>query len=116
MSEQTRAFVDHVKRLIDGGQCQEAVRTCRRRLLGDPAEVTTRIVLGQALVALGRYDEARSEMLALTRDQVRIAEVYHLIGDIYLRTSSLERAREMLQKALELSSGHPRSVALLAEL
>ena len=44
------------------GQYQEAVKVCRLGLLGRPTTVEGRVVLGQALLALKRYDEVLAEM------------------------------------------------------
>ena len=44
------------------GQYHEAVKICRLGLLGKPTAVDGRVVLGQALLALRRYDEVLAEI------------------------------------------------------
>ena len=55
-------FVTRGQTLIGAGQFQEAVKVCRLGLLGRPTAVDGRVVLGQALLALKRYDEVLAEM------------------------------------------------------
>jgi hypothetical protein len=55
-------FVTRGQALVSSGQYQEAVKVCRLGLLGRPTTVEGRVVLGQALLALKRYDEVLAEM------------------------------------------------------
>ncbi|HET9623499.1 MAG TPA: hypothetical protein VFP84_19135 [Kofleriaceae bacterium] len=55
-------FVTRGQALVSAGQYQEAVKVCRLGLLGRPTTVEGRIVLGQALLALKRFDEVLAEM------------------------------------------------------
>lgn len=109
-------LTSRAKKLISERQYQEAVRTCRRVLLSRPDEVPVRLLLGQALLALRRYDEVRVEMLALSRKHSREPEVYRLLGESYLRTGHPDKAREVLRKALDLSPEDEAAVELLAEV
>ena len=52
-------FVSRGQALVAAGQFQEAVKVCRLGLLGRPTTVEGRVVLGQALLALKRWREAR---------------------------------------------------------
>ncbi len=66
-------FVTRGQALVSAGQFQEAVKVCRLGLLGRPTTVEGRIVLGQALLALKRFDEVLVEMrvaLELDHDSV----------------------------------------------
>jgi len=66
-------FVSRGQALVTSGQYQEAVKVCRLGLLGRPTTVEGRIVLGQALLALKRYDEVLAEMrVALELDRASV--------------------------------------------
>src|SRR6185436_11495745 len=63
----------------------EAVKVCRLGLLGRPTTVEGRVVLGQALLALKRYDEVLAEMrVALELDHSSSAALL-LKGEALLR-------------------------------
>ncbi len=67
-------FVTRGQSLIASGQYQEAVKVCRLGLLGRPTTVEGRIVLGQALLALRRFDEVLAEMrVVLELDHASVA-------------------------------------------
>ena len=66
-------FVSRGQALVAAGQFQEAVKVCRLGLLGRPTTVEGRVVLGQALLALKRFDEVLAEMrVALELDHTSI--------------------------------------------
>ncbi len=66
---QTERFTPEVQRttarlLFDAGRYREALAAVRIALDADPADVQARVLLGDALRELGRYDEAEEEYLA----------------------------------------------------
>lgn len=71
-------FVSKARGLLAAGQHQEAVKACRIGLLGQPGSIDGRVVLGQALAALGRHDEALAEMHAVLGMDPRNAEALAL--------------------------------------
>src|SRR3954467_5458252 len=91
-------FVTRGQALIGSGQYQEAVKVCRLGLLGRPTTVEGRIVLGQALLALKRYDEVLAEMrVALELDHTSHA-AQALKGEAQLRKGDGHGAVETLGK------------------
>lgn len=108
-------FVSRGQALVSSGQFQEAVKVCRLGLLGRPTTVEGRIVLGQALLALKRYDEVLAEMrVALELDHAS-GPAHALRGEALLRKGDAHGAHDALQKARAADARDPRIGQLLAE-
>src|ERR1041384_2519691 len=89
-------FVTRGQALVSSGQYQEAVKVCRLGLLGRPPTVEGRVVPGQALLALKRYDEVLAEMrVALELDHTSQA-AQALKGEAQLRKGDGHGAVETL--------------------
>src|SRR5262249_59321909 len=101
--------------LVSSGQYQEAVKVCRLGLLGRPTTVEGRVVLGQALLALKRYDEVLAEMrVALELDHGSYAAQV-LKGEALLRKGDGHGAVEVLGKLRGQGLADGRVAELLAE-
>ena len=108
-------FVNRGQALVSSGQYQEAVKVCRLGLLGRPTTVEGRVVLGQALLALKRYDEVLAEMrVALELDHQAVA-AHALKGEALLRKGDRHAAIEALEKAKDLAPADPQIIQLLIE-
>ncbi len=75
-----------------------------------------RLLLGASLMALGRYAEARIEMLAARRKAPQVAAVHRLLGEAGLRLGKVGEARDALLRAAELDPGDEAVRGLLSEL
>ncbi|MCX5741820.1 MAG: tetratricopeptide repeat protein, partial [Proteobacteria bacterium] len=108
-------FVTRGQALVDAGQFQEAVKVCRLGLLGRPTTVEGRIVLGQALLALKRFDEVLAEMrVALELDQgSTVART--LKGEALLRKGDHQGAIELFQQLCTRDPYNAQLAALLDE-
>ncbi len=104
------------KQLISERKYQEAVRACRRVLLSKPNEVSVRLLLAQALLALNRHDEVRIEMQALTRKQPDVAAAHRLLAEAYMRGGEKEAAENALKRALQLDAADEDATDLMDEL
>lgn len=104
------------KQLIAERKYQDAVRACRRVLLSRPDEVEVRLLLAQALLALGRHDEVRIEMLALSRKAPEIGAIHRLLGEAYIRGGQPESAAAALREALRLDPDDDEARDLLEEV
>jgi len=108
-------FVSRGQALVAAGQFQEAVKVCRLGLLGRPTTVEGRVVLGQALHALKRYDEVLAEMrVALELDHTSVP-AHALKAEALLRKGDTHAAIEALHEARKLAPGDPRILQLLGE-
>ncbi|HVV82438.1 MAG TPA: hypothetical protein VHE35_05135, partial [Kofleriaceae bacterium] len=108
-------FVSRGQALIASGQYQEAVKICRLGLLAKPTDLAGRLILGQALLALRRYDEVLAEMRVAIDGDARNAGAHQLRGEAFLRKGDAFAAVESLERARELAHGDPTIAALLAE-
>lgn len=109
-------FVQRGKVLIVQRQFQEAVKVCRLGLLGHPTYVEGRLVLGMALMALGRHEEVLAEMnVALELDAN--SPMGHLLrGEALLRKGDLQRAYDALLRAHDLDPLNEKVRRLLLEV
>jgi len=108
-------FVTRGQALVSSGQYQEAVKVCRLGLLGRPTTVEGRVVLGQALLALKRYDEVLAEMrVALELDHAS-APAQALKGEALLRKGDGHGAAEVLGKLRSQGLADSHIAELLAE-
>lgn len=100
-------FVQRGMLLVERGQYQEAVKTCRLGLLGRPGAIDGRIVLGRALLALGRYDEVLTEMRVAIDAMPSFALAHMLRGEALLGKGDVVTARASLRLAAVLAPGDP---------
>lgn len=110
----SQEVTERVTLLIAEQRHAEAVRACRRALLSYPDRAEIRLLLGEALLALERHDEARVEMIALTRRQPGLATAHRLLGEAYLRDGRAAQAVEALERARRLDPADPATEPLLA--
>lgn len=115
MGAVSQELTERAKLLISERKYQEAVRACRRALLSRPDQVEVRLLLGEALLALERYDEVRVEMMALARKLPQRGDVHRLLGEAYLRDRRPAQAVEALTRALELDPNDAAARELLIE-
>ncbi|MDX2086272.1 MAG: tetratricopeptide repeat protein [Kofleriaceae bacterium] len=108
-------FVSRGHALVTSGQYQEAVKVCRLGLLGRPTTVDGRIVLGQALLALKRYDEVLAEMrVALDLDHGSAAALL-LRAEALLKKGEKAQALEALETVRAVAPKDPTLARLTAE-
>jgi tetratricopeptide (TPR) repeat protein len=108
-------FVTRGQALVTSGQYQEAVKVCRLGLLGRPTTVDGRIVLGQALLALKRYDEVLAEMrVALDLDHGS-APALLLKAEALLKKGEKGQALEVLEEVRAIAPKDPKLVRLTGE-
>lgn len=100
-------FVQRGRLLVERGQYQEAVKTCRLGLLGRPGAIDGRIVLGRALLALGRHDEVLTEMRVAIDAMPSFALAHMLRGEALLGKGDVAGARTSLRLAAVLAPDDP---------
>lgn len=108
-------FVSRGQALVAAGQFQEAVKVCRMGLLGRPATIEGRLVLGQALQALERYDEVVAEMRVVLDLDSSTATAVILTAEALLRKGDTEAGMEALHRAQRLAPDDPAVQRLLEE-
>jgi tetratricopeptide (TPR) repeat protein len=81
------ALAEEYRRL---GQFGDAIDTCRAGLLRHPAYVSARVTLGRALIEIGSYDEAASELEEVLRSAPENLAAIRALADIHGRRSESE--------------------------
>lgn len=98
-------FVSRARELIAAGQCPEAVKVCRLGLLGRPNSVDGRLLLGRALLALGRPDEVLAEMRAALEIDGSSIGAYLLRGEALMNKQDAEGAAIAYRAAVQMAPG-----------
>ena len=98
------------------GRCDDAIACCRRVLDPHPTYFTARVVLGRALAALGRFQEAAIEF-----EQVLTSAPDHLtatkdLADVYERLHRPAEALAGYRRALDLSRDDRQLQSAIARL
>jgi len=81
------ALAEEYRRL---GQFGDAIDTCRAGLLRHPAYVSARVTLGRALIEVGAYDEAASELEEVLRSAPENLAAIRALADIHGRRGDAE--------------------------
>ncbi|MSP59184.1 MAG: tetratricopeptide repeat protein [Myxococcales bacterium] len=109
-------YVERGKALIARRQFQEAAKVCRLALLAHPQHLEGRLVLGMALLSLGRFEEVVGEMrVALDLDD-RSALAWLLRGEALALKGDFVQAESSLCKARALDPSNGRADKLLADI
>jgi tetratricopeptide (TPR) repeat protein len=98
------------------GHHEDAVVCARRLLVLQPSDTPSREKLALALVALGREDEAVTELNAVVADNPASLLAYRGLGEIMLKRGDFAGALEKFEKALLLNDGDPRLFLELVDL
>lgn len=107
-------FVKRGRELTERGKHLEAVKVCRLGLLAHPSELDGRLVLGQALLSLARFDEVLAEMrVALELDGLN-STAMALKGEALLGRGDPIQAVDVLEQAARFAISDARIDAALA--
>ncbi|MCK5799259.1 MAG: hypothetical protein KAI47_18835, partial [Deltaproteobacteria bacterium] len=105
ISREDLAIPDFVRRgkvLVVQRQFHGAVKVCRLGLLGNPSCVEGRLVLGMALIALGRHEEVLAEMRVALELDADNPMAHFLRGEALVGKSDLSGAYDALLRAHDL--------------
>jgi tetratricopeptide (TPR) repeat protein len=83
------AFAALAEEYRRAGLPEEAIETCLSGLKRHPAYVSARVVLGRALLDVGRYDEARTELEQVLRIAPENLAAIRALADIHHRTGEV---------------------------
>lgn len=98
------------------GHLEDAVSSAQRLLILQPSDALTRERLSFALNALGRQDEALSELEKVVSDNPASLAAYREHGRILLERGDYAGALQKFEKALLLNDEDPRLYLQLVEL
>jgi len=105
----SRILADRARGALRSGRARDAIRYGTWSIRLDPTNGNGRIVLGKALAAAGRWDEAAGElMVGIAQQKLRGAYVsareYYILGCDYEKAARLLPAGDWLRRARLLAA------------
>lgn len=98
--------VDEMSKLMQRGALKEALSLADGVLASKPQDASMRFMKGVVLVGLERKQEAAAVFVALTRDFPKMAEPHNNLGVLQAGNGEYEKARQSLQRAVQLTPGY----------
>jgi len=92
------ALAEEYRRL---GLFQQAIETCRAGLLRHPAYLSARVTLGRALLEIGDYDTAASELEHVLRGAPENLAAIRALAEIHRRRGEMSEAFEHYRDAFD---------------
>jgi len=89
------------------GEYEFAIEQGRAYLQSRPEDTSVRIIVGQALIRVGRIDDAYAEIESIPEES-RDASALFALGRLDLAYGRIERGAARLKQAEELSPGNPQ--------
>lgn len=99
--------------LLRRRQFANAAALCEDALADDPDDPELRLLLAQALMPLGRDDDANRHLREVVRLAPQCAAAYRYLGELSLRRDLAKSAEMFLRQAENLAPGDPEVRALL---
>jgi len=96
-------FLDQARARLEQGQPRLALEMADARLLRLPGDIDARTILCQALVQMGRIDEAREILREMEDILLGLARIYAVMGDFSLKRGAREDALTYYRKFLALN-------------
>jgi tetratricopeptide (TPR) repeat protein len=109
-------FVQRGRAAFGRRQYADAAKILRLGLLSQPTEIEGRLLLGQALTALHRWDEALGEMRIALEARPDAGLAWLLKGEALLGLGDYTQAERALERARALDPESPRVQQLLDEV
>jgi tetratricopeptide (TPR) repeat protein len=97
------AFAALAEEYRRAGRYEEAIATCQAGLQRHPAYLSARVTLGRAMLEMGQYDEARSELEHVLRTAPENLAAIRGLAEIHHRRGELPEALEHYRSALNVA-------------
>lgn len=101
------AFAQLAEEYRRAGQYEEAARVCRAGLDKHPTYLSARVTLGRALIELGQFEEARTELNQVLRSAPENLAAIRGLAEIHQRRGNLGEALRQYQAALGIAKHDP---------
>ena len=98
--------VDEMNKLMQRGALKEALSLADGAIASKPQDANLRFMKGVVLVQMLRTQEAMAMFVALTRDFPQMAEPHNNLGVLQAGLGEFDKARESLQRAVQLTPGY----------
>lgn len=95
------------------GQHEEAIEVCLKGLEKRPDFLPGRLILGKCYFEAGKNEEGKVELERVVAEMEKCLPAYSLLGRAYLKEGSLDKALEVLRRALHF---FPRDEGLRKEV
>ena len=109
-------FVRRAVALFGEQHLEQAARICRLGLLAEPRRLEGRLVLGRALMALGKPEDVLAEMRAVLEQEPDSHQALLLKAEALVRLRSYSRARQALRQVDDLDPLNEQASQLLEYL
>ena len=93
------AFAALAEEYRRAGQFEDAIATCEAGLQRHPAYLSARVTRGRALLEIGRFDEARTELEHVLRAAPENLAAIRGLAEIHHRTGDLPEALDQYRSA-----------------
>lgn len=110
------AEVDDAQKLMQKGAFREALTVVDKGIASKPRDANLRFLKGVLLAQLDRKQEAAAVFTALTQDFPQLAEPYNNLGVLLAGSGELERARDVLERAVQVAPGYATAHENLGDL
>lgn len=110
------AFAQLAEECRRAGQLQEAVEVCRIGLASHPGYLSAHVTLGRALLQLGRFDEARTELELVRHAAPDNLGAVRGLAELQQKCGALQQALAFYQIALGLAPNDPELERTVGEL
>ncbi len=101
------AFAELAEEYRRAGDFEEAANVCRAGLDRHPSYLAARVTLGRALIGLGQYDEARTELDYVLHSSPENVAAIRGLAEIHQRRGELRQALRQYQAALAIAKHDP---------
>ena len=108
--------VDDIQKLMQKGAYKDALTLADKSIASKPRDANLRFLKGVLLAQMDRKQEAAAVFTALTQDFPQLAEPYNNLGVLLAASGELDRAREVLERAVQVAPGYATAHENLGDL
>ena len=105
-----------VNQLITARNYPAALQAADAYLAANPSDPQMRLLRSRVLVAQGKTDEAREQLLSITQQFPEIAEPYNNLAVLYAQSGNMELARISLENAVRIHPGYAVALQNLGDV
>lgn len=105
MEKDRSNFLYEAEKLLEQNKLMEAFNLAGERLRSFPADADAHLIAGNALLGMGKVDEARDVLREVGEIISRLALVYDRMGDIYRKKGFHQAAAVCYEKFISLHPG-----------
>ena len=108
--------VNDVQKLMQRGAYKDALALAEKGIAAKPSDANLRFLKGVLLAQMDRKQEAVGVFTALTQDFPQLAEPYNNLGVLLAGFGDFNRAREVLQRAVQVAPNYATAHENLGDL